>query len=142
MTYMRFSLISGTEREQIGQEFSIPLTDILNVQLDAVLLLQLGRVTTDIDPNCSVSGITSVVAEPLDEVDMGISAPSDVGEGSGRREDGGEDIKRGAGRGRTAGLTLIDDLPAVEDSRRDEMRLFGPLVFIGEMLNSTETRGA
>ena len=72
---------------------------------------------------------------------MGIGAPSGVGEGSGRREDGGEDVKRGVGRGRTVGLTPIDNLPAVEGNRCDDMRPFGSLVFIGGMPSSTETRG-
>jgi hypothetical protein len=65
---------------------------------------------------------------------MGIGALRGVGEGSGRREDGGEDAKRKVGRGRATSLALID-------SRCDDMRPFVPLVFIREMPNSTETRG-
>jgi hypothetical protein len=66
-------------------------------------------------------------------VSVDVSALSGVGEGSGGREDGGEDVEWGMDRGRAGSFALIDDLLAVLNDRCDDVRPFILLVFIGEM---------
>lgn len=143
ITYMRVSPVSqgknllGVEK----QELSVLLANVFNVHLgargkcdvNAIAFSQLDGVTTDVDLDRSTSCRTSVVTGSLDEMSVDIGALGGVGEGSGRREDGSEDVEWSVDRGRATGLALIDDLLTVLDDRCDNMRPFVPLVFVGEM---------
>jgi hypothetical protein len=152
-TYLKYRIQTSGEGSNLlsikKQELSIFLTDVLNVHLgtrgkgdvDTIALPQLNRVAADGNLDRSTSGGTSVVAGPLDEVGINVGALSGVREGSGGREDGGEDVEWGVDRGRAASVALIDDLLAVLGSRCDDMRPFVLLVFIREMPNCTEMRG-
>jgi len=130
------------------QELSILLTDIFNVNLgtrgkgdvDTITLPQLDGVTPDVNLDRGTSGGTSVVAGPLDEMGVNIGALSGVREGSGRREDGGEEINRRVDRGGACSLALIDDLMAV-NSRCNNMCPLVLLIFIREMPKQTEIEG-
>jgi len=123
------------------QELSVLLTGIVNVDfgprgkgyVDAITLPQLDRVTADIDLDSGASGGVSIVAGPLNEVGVNIGALGCVGEGSGRREDGSEDVKWRVDWGRASSLALVDNLQAVLNSRCHDMRPSISLAFIGEM---------
>jgi len=141
MCFLPISSMGNRPLSIKDQELSVLVTDIFNAHLatrgegdvDTVTLPQLDKITTDVDLDRSASSGTSIVAGPLNEVCVNVSAPGSVGKGGGRREDGSEDVERRMDWGRTCGFALIDDLLTVPDSWCDNMRPFILLVSVGEM---------